>query len=501
MPKYPEFSRRLQKPRLPVVGHPLQPACLSRREALKRLGYGLTLPALHGFVSPFSALAWAQDKTPYARRIADYICDVRFEDLSSAVVAKCKEHLIYHVGLAFSGALTANGEQGVEIARTLSGGRGDTTIIGHGLKVPMLESAFANSMFIRALGYDDVLFPSATHAGLLTYPVAMAVGEQQHRSGKEFMLAVVTGYEVLGKLVTEQDECRAPRRPSMPFGPFASATVAARLMQLEPAQAANAIGYAADTAMGLKAGHEQQPTHVYGWIARNAITAAIVAQAGGETSPTILEEKYGYFNTMIGEMPNLDAVVERLGQDPEILRATQKRYPGTAMNIVPIELVREMIAEHRLNASNVASVALELPEWRKTFETSTATGPYGSRTQAESSVPFQIAIMLLDGRQDNDRYEQLDNPEILDVTRRITVRLAPHDNERYAGVVITTTDGSVLQAEGEDFVFPPLDGLEWLRKDGEKFLPVEQLRRFAAMVERLENIDDVGVLLKELRPA
>lgn len=439
-------------------------------------------------------------RAPFVRRLADYICGVRFEDLDAAAVERAKDHLIYHAGLAFSGALTAAGRQAVEIARTLGEGRGQTTIIAQRLKAPPLEAAFANSTFMRALGFDDVLFPSATHAGLLTFPVALALAEQQHRSGKELLSAVVTAYEVLGKMVIEEAAGMTPRRPSMPFGPFAAVTAAARLLRLTPQQTANAIGYAADTAMGLKEGNEQQPTHVYGWISRNAITAAILAQAGGETAPTILEGKYGFFATLLGRAPDTDAVIAKLGSDPEILRATQKRYPGTAMNIVPIQIMLELTQRHRLTAANVAHVEIELPDERRTFEDSFSTGPFPTSTQAASSVAFQAAIILLDGHIDFARYQQLDNAEILAVVKKITIKLAPHANNRYARVTITLADGRTFDREGQDYQFAPIDAIAWLSRDGERFVPKANLERFATLAGNLEKVQDVGELLRCLVP-
>jgi 2-methylcitrate dehydratase PrpD len=437
-----------------------------------------------------------------ARRLADYICAVRLRDFALAAIERAKEHLIYHVGLAFSGALTPTGRQAVEIAALLGAAAPQTsTIIGRSEKTGPLAAAFANASFMRALGFDDVHVPSLIHPGLLTYPVALAVAEQRHSSGEELLTAVITGYEVMGKLFLEQDAARAPRRSSMPFGAFGGAAAAARLMKLSPAQTANAIGYAADAAMGLKEGNEQQPTHYYGLVARNAITAAVVAQAGGETSPSILEGKYGFYATLIGRQPEPDAIVALLGKDPEILRATQKRYPGTATNIVAIQLVLDLVDKERLSASNVARIEFQLPNWRATFEDSTSAGPYPSRTQAESSLPFQTAIILLDGRMDFARYDRFNDPAILAVTKRVAIDLIPHRSVRYARVRITTTDGRSFEREGEDYVFPPLDAVEWLAKDGAKFLPLGKLERFAHLVRRLESLADAAELMALLAPS
>lgn len=434
---------------------------------------------------------------PLATHIADYIFDAKLDDFSIAVVEKAKEQLIYHAGLALSGALTKNGRQAVAIAGSLTRAPGPSTVIGHSLKTGSLEAAFANSMFIRALGRDDVLFPSATHAGLLTYPVALAVGEQFNAAGDDILTAVIVGYEVLGKMTVNVALDRL-RRPSMPFGPFASTAVAAKLMGLSREQIASAIGYAADSAMGLKAGHEQQPTHIYGLIARNSIMSAIIAKAGGETSPTILEEQYGYYPTVVGMPPPLKAI-ENLGIEPEILRATQKRYPGTAMNIVPIELLRSILMENKLGSSAVDRVEIELPEDRSTFNTSISPGPYPTRTQAESSVVFQAAIMLRDGDNQNSvRFDHPNVPEIRAEIEKISVRLIRHSNDRYARLTVHKKDGTIFTKDGAHHDFPPLDGKAWLRKDGETLLPGERLDQFAASVRRMENVRNVTSLMSLL---
>ena len=417
----------------------------TRRTILQALGCAFAIPAFankrfranenvqaaNGSQAP--ALAW---------KLADYIQRVKFEDLSSASVARAKEQLIYHVGLAFSGALTEAGRAAVGIVRQFGSNNGPSTIIGQAVRATPLDAAFANSTFMRALGLDDVVFPSGVHAGLLTLPVALAVAESRRCSGKELLTAVVTGYEVLGKMVLEETPARVSRRPSMPFGAFAGVTVAARLLRLSTEQTAFAIGYAADSAMGLKEGNEQQPTHIYGLIARNALTAAIVAGGGGQTSRTILEGQFGFYQTLIGRVPDSDQLVARLGDDPEILRATQKRFPGTAMNIIPVQLMLALVSEYDLSASRVANVEFELPEDRRSFADSISTGPFLSRTQAESSVAFQAAIILLDGRIDLARYDQLQNPEILDVIKKVSIVLIPHENTRFARVRITTKKGT-----------------------------------------------------------
>jgi 2-methylcitrate dehydratase PrpD len=476
---------------------------LSRRNFLSKSAGSVAGPLVLASL-PRRASAFVSDGAasprPLARRLADYLSSVRYEQLDPRAIDRAKEHLIYHVGLAFSGALTDHGRQALRLSRELSHGRGQSTVIGDKLLAPSLDAAFANSTFMRAQGFDDVLFPSATHAGLLTYPAALAVGEEFQASGREFLTAVVTAYEILGKLARDDGPGRAPRRPSMPFGPFAGVTAAARLMRLTAEQAAHAIGYAADGAMGLKEGNEQQPTHIYGLINRTAITAAKLARAGGQTAGTILEGKYGYFATLIGVAPDPDAIVSSLGKDPEILRATQKRYPGTAMNIVPIQLFLDLTRKHRLDAANVERVEYELPDDRRTFEDSISKGPFPTYTQAASSLPFQTAIILLDGDVTPARFEQRDAPEVLAAVQKVSIRLVARVNTRFAAVKVQTVDGRTFQAKGDKYEFPPIDAAAWLSKDGTKFVSMDKLTRFAALVRKLEHVRDIRAVTDCLRP-
>jgi 2-methylcitrate dehydratase PrpD len=252
--------------------------------------------------------------------------------------------------------------------------------------------------------------------------------------------------------------------------------------------------------MGLKEGNEQQPTHIYGLISRTAIMATKLARAGGETASTILEGKYGFFATVIGVAPDADALVASLGRDPEILRATQKRYPGTAMNIVPIQLLLDLARKHALTSFNVKQVEFELPDDRRTFEDSISLGPFASSTQAASSLPFQAAVILLDGDVNSARLEQPNVREIQDTIRKVSIHLTPRANSRFAAVTVRTLDGRTLKVSGNTYEFAPIDAAAWLGKDGTKFVSMEKLQRFSELVKDLENVADMRTLMECLRP-
>lgn len=435
-----------------------------------------------------------------SERIADYVYSVEFADIPGEVVDKAKHVIAYDLGQALLGLPTEEARRAVALAETLSGGAGSATVIGSPRTVQPLDAAFANCTMMRAPLMDDVLFPVGVHAGLVTLPVGLALAEVQHLSGEDLLVALVAGYDVIGVLgagIFAWDSA-TPRRPTIPFGPFGGAVVAARLLRLDPATIGNALGYAAHSAMGLA----QDPwTHYYSLVARNGMMCAFLAQAGGETSPAILECDNGFYRTFFGDVPEtIEVSIGGLGKDFAILGATTKRYPGTGLNIVAIELVRTLVREHQIHADDVRCVDVVLPATRENFGESVDKGPFANAHKAASSLPFQISMVLLDGTTDHARYAEYDSPAIAALVRRIEVDFDPHLAQDQARVTISRADGTAHTDAGEQRPFPDLDPLTALSLGSDHGLPRADVERVAHLVTHLESVTDVGELMRALRP-
>lgn len=438
---------------------------------------------------------------PLLDRLADHVCGLSFADIPGPVVQKAKDHVVNHFGLALRGRALADGRAAVEIARLLGRGAGESTVIGERWRAPALEAAFANCTLMRAEGQDDVLFPAGVHAALVTMPVAFALGEQERRSGQEVLTAIVAGYDLVGKLgnVVWAWAAAAPRRPTIPFGPFGAVAVAARLLGLDREQTARAIGYAANCAMGLAEG--DLVTHYYSLVCRNGILSALLARAGGRVAPTTLDGDFGFYRTFFGKLPaGLDGSVRGLGTDFEMMNATTKRYPGTALNVVPIELMLEAVAAHRLCADDVRAVTVFLPRLRENFAGGHSAGPFTTRQAAVSSVLFALAIAILDGRIALERYERPDDERVAALVRRMRVVLEERPRVRYARLEIETASGERIVREGDDHVFPRADRLSWLRLAGDSVLPEDHLVQLGSAVAELEHVADVRDVMRWLVP-
>ena len=438
----------------------------------------------------------------FSERIADYICGEDLSNVDAASAQRAKQRLAYHVGLAFSGlkAREPEIERAITVARDLSEGGGESSLIGLPYRTTVADAVFVNCQLMRAFGRDDVIFETGVHPGLVTLPVAYTLGERHHATGAAFLTAIIVGYEMMGKFARWSWALDAPRRATMPFGPFGCVATAARILGLDHSQTTVALAYAAHTAMGVAESDAGPIQHYYGLVCRNGLLGAYLASAGAWGSPTVLEGEFGFIETFLGNAEiDYDALVASLGRDYAIMASEEKHYPGTGLNQVPIELMREFVLTHSLRAGDVASIQVTFPTERKNFRASYAKGPFTSRTSPSSAL-FQFGVLLVDGDLRLKRYEDVDNPDIRRIMDRTEVDFVDGKSVRYAGLQVTTTDGRVLVAQGDEFTYEPESPEQILTRDADGVLPAGKIERACELIDGLEDVSDVAELTACLVP-
>jgi 2-methylcitrate dehydratase PrpD len=438
-----------------------------------------------------------------ADRLGAYYARQSYAALSPDVAAKAIEQITYMLMLALKGHRNAEeAGQAMRLAQRLSPGGGPATIIGTALRAQPIDAAFANATLMRAHEIDDVMFPVGVHTGLVTTPGALAVAERDHRSGAHLIAAVVAGYSVIGKLGNDTAAWAAaqPRRPTIPFGAFGGAVACGLLLGLDAPRLAHAIRYAAQFAMGLAEGSEW--LHYYSVVARNGMFAALLGEAGGRVSGTVLEGRYGFFETFFGAVPPSVETIDLNGAAPsEILGTTTKRYPGTGLNIVGIELMRALVRKEHIGAKDVERIDIALPVERQNFTVGHTLGPF-QRWRACSSLPFQMAMVIVDGGETKfERYYEPENPDILRVVSAMHITFEHgHADERYARFELLTKDGRRFRREGETHEFAPLDLAAEIVTAGAGLVAEKKLVRATELLARLDALGDVGELTECFAP-
>jgi len=447
----------------------------------------------------------AQSPPPLHEVIAKFVRTARFEDLPPEVIEKTKAHIVYLLGRAFSGYYNYETDIARAVLRRLDQGSEGVTVIGEHIRLSPSDAAFANGTMMRALFLDDLLFPGGVHPGVVTLPASLALGQLHRATGRELLMSVVLGYEVLGKLGADVHvwETSQPRRPTMIFGGYGPVTAAGRLLNLNDSQMANAFGYAANLCMGVPEGGQMD--HFYGFFSRNGVLAAQLARAGGTpNSRYTLEGNLGLYASFFGSVPaGLPQAVASLGADWDILRAEYKRHHGTGANTVAIELLLALMREHRLKASQIASVRVALPQGSAARKENFTRGPFQTAMAAYSSLPYALARALMDGRVAEEQYTmtEIRNPAAL--TLASTIEFVFEDRTgRYCRVEVVTRAGQrhVATLDGFMFPFPRSEWRAWLQEDGGRLLGTKAVLAIEQDIADLEHVPDVSRFIARLRP-
>ena len=161
--------------------------------------------------------------------------------------------------------------------------RGKAAVFGHSRLLPPREAALANGTISHALDYDDTHFLHIGHPAVVIFPAVLAVAQHVGASGRAFLEAALTGYEVsirfghwLGRSHYE-----AGFHMTATAGCFGAAMAVGRLLGADHAQMQAAVGLAATRASGLKAqfGSMGKPYNA-GLAAANGVEAGLLAVAG-----------------------------------------------------------------------------------------------------------------------------------------------------------------------------------------------------------------------------
>jgi 2-methylcitrate dehydratase PrpD len=357
---------------------------------------------------------------------------------------------------------------------------------------------------MRAPGMDDVILPHGIHAGLVTLAPALAIAEEGSSSGRELIVALVAAYEVMAKLAGLA-MARAERRtaPTWQFGPIGSAVVTGKLLGLTPRALTNAICYAATAATGVLTDDDPLP-HTYALMARNGMMAALLAESGAGGSTRVLEDTHGLYVTFFGGVPaGIDDAIARLGVEYEILYTSTKRYPGTGLHLNTVELAREVMTEHGVDGSTLTRLEATLPARREVVAPSEtySYGPFTSPAGAASSLPFQLAMLLLDGgRTDHSRYQRYDAPEIAEALQRVHLVFDPaHVGPLTSATVRVTTSTRREYEKTRAVLRLPDPDVRSALEPGEPVVRRTNLDRAAEIIDHLEMVADVSELLTLFR--
>jgi len=435
-----------------------------------------------------------------------------FDRLPTEVVDSVKLRVLDIVGICLAAAERGLADGVTELVAE-EGGRPVATVVAADLRCSMAQAAFVNGTLAHSLDFDDTHLRSVLHPSASVIPAVLAVAEARGRSGAEAIAAAAAGIEItvrvgLGGLVAGEGNVFFERgwHATSICGTLGSTAAAGKLLGLDAAGIAHALGIAASFAGGLLEGNRVGGTvkrlHC-GWAANAGITAALLATRGFTGPRTVLEGRFGLFSAFLGGHADPAAVVDGLGDRWELPDIAFKPYPANHYTHAAIDAALTLRRVPGVTPASIRRIELgtSAAELRTIGEPREEKIRPRSGYHAQFSGPFTVATALSGGGGlgvyfDDFSDERARDPELLALAAKVETFVDPACDRAFpqtfpAIVRVHLADGRILE---ERVMYP--------RGSRENPLSVADLRRKFALnasgllsAERVDGLADVILAL------
>lgn len=435
-------------------------------------------------------------------KIAHFLENFSLETIPTPALHEAKRTVIDTLGCMIAGIDTPLGENLRRLAARFADPSG-AKMLGLDKPITPFLAAMCNSYLANAHDADDGHRRSRLHAGAIIIPAALAVVEENGGSGREFMEAVLIGFELgyRAGMVTTGWETYHGSAMGTTFG---VAAAAGRLLGLSPEQIINAMGIAEMQApncmlMGwVEARKVPMIKEGMGWSAASGIMSAYMAQSGITGTLAIFEEA-----DEISE-------IHSLGKAFEIERHYFKPHPGCRWTHLPLQALKALMDKHQIHRRDIGEIKVRTVTHAANLDDRAPI----TMDNAQYSIPFVLAAALADGEfgPDQMQNEKLTDPTILSFAKRIKLEPEPRFDGTYPGVLqcevqITDRHGKTVSIKGSktrgDDNFPLSDEeieekFAWLSRNRLDHRSARDVIRQIWSLESQENLDDFMALIHNL---
>jgi 2-methylcitrate dehydratase PrpD len=302
--------------------------------------------------------------------VVEFISRARFSDFPAEAVDIAKRCIIDGLGVMLAGSTQDAGTILRDYVRGTDSRAESTAFAPESFKTGAASAALVNGTSGHALDWDDTQLATSADRifGLLTHPTvpplaaALAIGERQRVSGKQFLEAFLTGFEVECKIAEaiHPSHYKKGFHSSGTVGTFGAMTAAAKLLGLDADRTAHALAIAASTAAGIRVnfGTMTKPLHV-GRASQNGVVAAELASKGFTGGKDALDPPWGFFQVFShGEGFDADRIVGKLGNPHTIVwpGVSIKPYPCGVLGHPTMDAMRRLVITHDVKPEQIKAI-------------------------------------------------------------------------------------------------------------------------------------------------
>ncbi|HSV79421.1 MAG TPA: MmgE/PrpD family protein [Ramlibacter sp.] len=435
-------------------------------------------------------------------QLSAFAANTAYGELPSTVIEECKRDILDSIGCALAATGQPKAEKGIACGVRIGGTDGPATIIGTGQRSSIFGAAFANGEMISTLDADSVLLPG--HVSPYVLPGAFAVGEAEHRSGKDLIAAVAVSHEMsyrFGATVNGTREYKDGKAAtaavvgysSTIFGATASAS---KLKGMTAAQIANALGIAAAitpvNAHGAWLRHAPPSTIKYlmaGALAQSALTAAEMGELGHRGDLQLLDDaEFGYprfSGTTRWEVQNL---TQGLGSEWRFPKFQMyKPYPHCRVMHAPLDILIDLVSRHDIRVEEIEGITAYGEGWAYVLP-SFVFREIREVQDAQFSFAHGLAVAahrIPPGPKWQDSKVVFD-PSVMNLMEKVKLQVHPDSASAHAQNPSSRPSRVEIRARGQTFTGDQLFPKGTPSPDPASFMSTEELvRKFRSYVDGL----------------
>lgn len=460
---------------------------------------------------------FASNDSNYTQKLADYAVDLNYETIPEEVIERAKMFTLHTLGVSLAAKPIELTAAAIKVAKVANGGiGGEASVWVGGDKLSMASAAFANGTIADMLDWEDCAWTGHPSAGVI--PVAVAVAENLKKSGKEYLEAVVTAYEVYQRAaMAVQPPDDFDHNQGWALGNwqiFAATTPAAKLMNLNKEEMNQAFGmgvlFAAMPSNLQQATMSNAYHYQHGISAQNGVLAAQCAKEGIDNLLDCFDIPYAYCE-------QLTTAVDRTWLDKELnkkfymMDILVKHWPANMWVNTPVEIVDLLVKENNIIADEIEEIVINPPtQYRMHF----FEDGFETLMEAQFSMPYVIGALLADSAPGPNWYtkQSFTDPKIMEYAKRVKPGKDPEHtllqsfhiyqsgSHPEKTVTITMKDGTVYSKTQGTHKGHPLDMLsreefcDLFRREASFALTPQQTEKIIDFVLNLEKVEDMSAI-------
>ncbi|MEQ8504855.1 MAG: MmgE/PrpD family protein [Rhodospirillales bacterium] len=463
----------------------------------------------------------AETAAPGASAIlADFAAGLQFEDLPPEVVDHLKLAVLDGLACCLHGATLPWTRMVAELADA-DGGTPEASLIGMLRMVPVANAVLVNATAGHAFEMDDIHRDAITHPNSIAVPVALNMGERLMGSRKDgvpgslVLTAIAAGYEVACRVgaAAGTDLLLRGFHPQGTVGPLVAAATAARMMGLDAAQTAHALGIAGSLGAGLMAAQEGAMVKRLhsGRAAEAGVRGAELAAKGFTGISDMVEAEYGGFLAAFAGTNNIDRAVRGLmpGQtmEWEILQTGFKPHATVTSIHAALDCLKAVMADNGIGADEVEGITAHISHPTYVH----CAWPYKAQgiTAAQMNLYYGLAMIALDGEAFTAQFteDRIKDAKVLAFIERIDAKVDPEIEAEGPGarhmarITLHTKDGrtfSHTERNRRGSPENPVTAQDLDRKYhalAEPVIGADKAARVKAFVADLDRVADIRPLM------